>query len=190
MISHVAASSTRLGYIVEETDILLPADDFDDALSIPPPDLTEVVEMIQQYEVEEPKTDGRLTEVRAIQRVHAHSGLMTRRNRRSRSKYLATRMVLPQLLRLNASLPPSWISPSTLHPRQRGCLIPQEHQLEIFPPPSRSSLRLLLQTLQSLTLFQETHHTLPPLSLTPPMCRGFPFSLFLCRKCMVLMSLS
>lgn len=67
-------SAQHLEYIVEEsnfeTDALLQADDCDDALSVPPPDLTEVVEMIQQYEVEEPKTDGRLTEVCATQWVH------------------------------------------------------------------------------------------------------------------------
>jgi hypothetical protein len=70
----VPFSTQRLGYTVEENtcekDVLLPADDFDDALSIPPPDLAELVEVIQHYEVEEPKTDGRLTEVRAIQCVH------------------------------------------------------------------------------------------------------------------------
>jgi hypothetical protein len=94
VISQVATFSTQcLGYIVEEskfdTDVSVPADDFDDALSIPP-DLPEGVEIIQQYEVEEPKTDGRLTEVRAIQCVHVYSGLMMRRKGESR---LATRVI-------------------------------------------------------------------------------------------------
>lgn len=55
------------GYIVEEvkfeTQILLPDDEFGETRSIPPPDL---VETIQLYDVEEPKTDGRLTEVGTI----------------------------------------------------------------------------------------------------------------------------
>jgi hypothetical protein len=61
-------SAQRLEYIVEEgkfeADALLQVDDFNDVLSVPPPNLTEV---IRQYEVEEPKTDGRLTEVCATQ---------------------------------------------------------------------------------------------------------------------------
>jgi hypothetical protein len=55
------------GYIVEEVKFeapfLLPDDDFGDTRSIPSPDLTEMAETIQWYDVEEPKTDGRLTEV-------------------------------------------------------------------------------------------------------------------------------
>lgn len=54
-------------YIVEEdkfgTEVLLPDDDLGDTRSIPPLDLAEVIEMVQPYEVEEPRTDGRLTEV-------------------------------------------------------------------------------------------------------------------------------
>ncbi|KAI0302373.1 hypothetical protein B0F90DRAFT_1925123 [Multifurca ochricompacta] len=59
-------SAHHLGYVVEESkleaDILLPSDDIDDAHSIPPLDLEEVVETIQQYEVEEPKADRRFSE--------------------------------------------------------------------------------------------------------------------------------
>ena len=67
-ISQEAIFSTQHpGYIVEEvkfeTQVLLPDDDFGDACSLPPPDLAEVVETIQVYDVEEPNTDGRLTEV-------------------------------------------------------------------------------------------------------------------------------
>ena len=74
-ISQETVFSTHYpGYIVEEvkfeTQILLPDDDFGDTRSIPPPDLAEVVETIQLYDVEEPKTDGRLTEVGTIHYVH------------------------------------------------------------------------------------------------------------------------
>jgi hypothetical protein len=74
-ISQEAVFSTHYpGYIVEEvkfeTQVLLPDDDFGDTRSVPPPDLTEVVETIQMYDVEEPRTDGRLTEVGAIHYVH------------------------------------------------------------------------------------------------------------------------
>lgn len=59
-----------LEYIVEEdkfgTEVLLPDDDLGDTRSISPPGLAEVVEMVQLYEVEEPRTDGRLTEVGMI----------------------------------------------------------------------------------------------------------------------------
>ncbi|KAF8504769.1 hypothetical protein F5888DRAFT_782908 [Russula emetica] len=54
------------GYIVEEVKFeapfLLPDDDFGDTRSVPSPDLAEVAETVQWYDVEEPKTDGRLTE--------------------------------------------------------------------------------------------------------------------------------
>jgi hypothetical protein len=60
-------------YIVEEVKFeapfLLPGDDFGDTRSIPSPDLVEVTETIQWYDVEEPKTDGRLTEVGTILHV-------------------------------------------------------------------------------------------------------------------------
>jgi len=55
------------GYIVEEVKFeapfLLSDDDLGDTRSIPSPDLAEVAETIQPYAVEEPKTNGRLTEV-------------------------------------------------------------------------------------------------------------------------------
>lgn len=58
------------GYIVEEVKfeapLLLPDDDFGDMRSIPSPDLVEVAETIQSFDVEEPKTDGRLTDVGTI----------------------------------------------------------------------------------------------------------------------------
>ena len=64
-------------YIVEEdefeTEVLLPDDDLGDTRSIPPPDLAEVVETVQLYEVEEPRTDGRLTEVGMIHCVQTES---------------------------------------------------------------------------------------------------------------------
>jgi hypothetical protein len=67
-------SSHYPGYIVEEvkfeTQILLPDVDFGETHSIPTPDLVEVADTIQLYDVEEPKTDGRLTEVRMIHHVH------------------------------------------------------------------------------------------------------------------------
>ena len=66
------------GYIVEEVKFkapfLLPDDDgFGDTRSIPSPDLAEVVGTTQWYDVEEPKTDGRLTEVGTIYRVRIAS---------------------------------------------------------------------------------------------------------------------
>ena len=65
------------GYVVEEVkfeaSFLLPDDDFGDTRSIPSPDLAEVAEIIQWYDVEEPKTDGRLTEVGTIQHVRIAS---------------------------------------------------------------------------------------------------------------------
>lgn len=66
------SSSHYPGYIVEEVkfEIRLPDDDFDDTRSIPPPDLVEVDNTIRLYDVEEPKTDGRLTEVGIIHYVH------------------------------------------------------------------------------------------------------------------------
>lgn len=60
------------GYIVEEVKFeasFLPDDDFGDTRSIPSPHLAEVAETIQWYDVEEPKTDGRLTEVGTIHHV-------------------------------------------------------------------------------------------------------------------------
>jgi hypothetical protein len=64
-------------YTVEEdkfgTEVLLPDDDLGDTCSIPPPDLAEVIEMVQLYEVEEPRTDGRLTEVGMIHCVKTES---------------------------------------------------------------------------------------------------------------------
>jgi hypothetical protein len=60
-------------YIVEEVKFeapfLLPDDDIGDTRSVPSPDLVEVAEKIQWYDVEEPKTDGRLTEVGTIHHV-------------------------------------------------------------------------------------------------------------------------
>lgn len=54
------------GYIVEEVKFeapfVLPDNDFGDTRSIPSPDLVEVAETIRWYDVEEPKTDDRLTE--------------------------------------------------------------------------------------------------------------------------------
>jgi hypothetical protein len=65
------------GYIVEEVkfeaSFLLPDDDFGDTRSIPTPDLAEVAETVRWYDVEEPKTDGRLTEVSTIHHVHIAS---------------------------------------------------------------------------------------------------------------------
>lgn len=65
------------GYIVEEVkfeaSFLLPDDDFGDTRSIPTPDLAEVAETVRWYDVEEPKTDGRLTEVGTILHVHIAS---------------------------------------------------------------------------------------------------------------------
>jgi hypothetical protein len=65
------------GYIVEEVKFeapfLLPDDDFGDTRSIPSPNLGEVAETIQPYDVEEPKTDGRLTEVGTIHQVRIAS---------------------------------------------------------------------------------------------------------------------
>jgi hypothetical protein len=65
------------GYVVEEvmleTQAPLPDDDFGDTRSVPPPDLAGVVEMIQLYEVEEPKTDERLTEVSTTRCVYVES---------------------------------------------------------------------------------------------------------------------
>jgi hypothetical protein len=64
-------------YIVEEVKFgahgLLPDDDPGDTCSIPPPDLAEVVEVVQLYEVEEPRTDGRLTEVGATHYIRTES---------------------------------------------------------------------------------------------------------------------
>ena len=64
-------------YIVEEdkfgTEVLLSDDDLGDTRSVPPPDLAEVIEMVQLYEVEEPRTDGRLTEVGMIHCVKTES---------------------------------------------------------------------------------------------------------------------
>jgi len=60
-------------YIVEEvkfeSPFLLPDEDFGDTHSISSPDLAEVAEKIQWYDVEEPKTDGRLTDVGTIHHV-------------------------------------------------------------------------------------------------------------------------
>jgi hypothetical protein len=65
------------GYIVEEVrfeaPFLLPDDDFGDTRSVPSPDLAEVAETIQWYDVEEPKTDGRLTEVGTIHHIRIAS---------------------------------------------------------------------------------------------------------------------
>lgn len=67
--SHEAFSVRHSEYVVEEnwpeTEVLS-VDDSDDARSMPPLDISEVVGSIQQYEVEEPETDGRLTEVGVI----------------------------------------------------------------------------------------------------------------------------
>jgi hypothetical protein len=58
------------GYIVEEVKFeapfVLPDNDFGDTRSIPSPALAEMAETIRWYDVEEPKTDGRLTEVGTI----------------------------------------------------------------------------------------------------------------------------
>jgi hypothetical protein len=65
------------GYIVEEVKFeapfLLPDDGFGDTHSIPSPDLAEVAEAIQWYDVEEPKTDGCLTEVGTINQARIAS---------------------------------------------------------------------------------------------------------------------
>jgi hypothetical protein len=65
------------GYIVEEVKVeaplLLPDDDFGDTRSIPSPELAEVAETIQPCDVEEPKTDGRLTDVGTIHQVRIAS---------------------------------------------------------------------------------------------------------------------
>jgi hypothetical protein len=64
-------------YIVEEikfgTQVPIPDDDLNDTHSIPPPDLAEVTKMVRLYEVEEPRTDGRLTEVGVIHYIHTGS---------------------------------------------------------------------------------------------------------------------
>ena len=60
-------------YIVEEDKFGTEVDDLGDTRSIPPPDLAEVVEMVQLYEVEEPRTDGRLTEVGMIHCLQTES---------------------------------------------------------------------------------------------------------------------
>jgi hypothetical protein len=65
------------GYIVEEVkfeaSFLLPDDHFGETRSIPSPDLAEVADTIRWYDVEEPKTDGRLTEVGTICQVRSAS---------------------------------------------------------------------------------------------------------------------
>jgi hypothetical protein len=78
--SQEATFSTQFPeYIVEEirlssqVSISIPDDDLGDTRSIPPPDSTEVAEMVQLYEVEEPRTDGRLTEVGVIHCIHTQS---------------------------------------------------------------------------------------------------------------------
>ena len=67
--SHEAFSVQHSEYVVEEnwpeTEVLS-VDDLDDARSMPPFDMPEEVGSIQQYEVEEPETDGRSTEVGVI----------------------------------------------------------------------------------------------------------------------------
>jgi hypothetical protein len=71
-ISQEAGFSTHYpGYIVEEVKFgaQILADDDGDICSIPPPDLA-VVETVHLYDVEEPKTDGRLTEVGKIHYAH------------------------------------------------------------------------------------------------------------------------
>jgi len=73
-----AAFSTQFPeYIVEEirfgSQVSIPDDDLGDTRSIPPPDLAELAEMVQLYEVEEPRTDGRLTEVGVIHCIHTES---------------------------------------------------------------------------------------------------------------------
>ncbi|KAH9006141.1 hypothetical protein EDB86DRAFT_687748 [Lactarius hatsudake] len=68
MASQDVFSAQRLEYVVEENGSetgVLSVDDSDDACSIPL-DILEVVETIQRYEVEEPETDDRLTEVLEI----------------------------------------------------------------------------------------------------------------------------
>ena len=76
--SQEAAFSTQFPeYIVEEirfgSQVSIPDDDLGDTRSIPPPDLAEVAEMVQLYEVEEPRTDGRLTEVGEIHCIYTES---------------------------------------------------------------------------------------------------------------------
>lgn len=65
------------GYIVEEVKFeapfLISDDGLGDTHSIPSPDLAGVAETIQRYDVEEPKTDGRLTEVSKIHHVRVAS---------------------------------------------------------------------------------------------------------------------
>ncbi len=64
-------SSHYPGYIVEEVKFETPfPDGFGDTRPIPSPELAEVAEKIQWYDVDEPKTDGRLTEVGTIHYVH------------------------------------------------------------------------------------------------------------------------
>ncbi|KAH8994462.1 hypothetical protein EDB92DRAFT_1849384 [Lactarius akahatsu] len=68
MASQEIFSAQRSEYVVEENGLetgVLSVDDSDDACSIPL-DMLEVVETIQRYEVEEPETDVRLTEVPEI----------------------------------------------------------------------------------------------------------------------------
>ena len=64
-------------YIVEEIkfepQVPIPGDDLGDIRPIPPPNLAEVTEMVQLYEVEEPRTDGRLTEVGVIHCIHTEN---------------------------------------------------------------------------------------------------------------------
>jgi hypothetical protein len=73
----VAFSTQFPEYIVEEikfgSQVSIPADDLGDIRSIPPPDLAEVAEIVQLYEVEEPRTDGRLTEVGVSHCIHTES---------------------------------------------------------------------------------------------------------------------
>jgi hypothetical protein len=76
--SQEAAFSTHFPiYIVEEiklgAQVPIPDDDFGDTHSVPPPDLAEITEMVRLYEVEEPRTDGRLTEVRVIHYMHTEN---------------------------------------------------------------------------------------------------------------------
>lgn len=68
MASQEVFSAQRSEYVVEENGPetgVLSVDDSDDACSIPL-DMLEVVETIRRYEVEEPETDDRLTEVPEI----------------------------------------------------------------------------------------------------------------------------
>jgi hypothetical protein len=67
--SHEVFSVQHSEYVVEENwpeSEVLSVDDSDDARSMPPLDMPEVVGTIGRYEVEEPETDGRSTEVGVI----------------------------------------------------------------------------------------------------------------------------